>query len=360
MNHPSASAAAFPTFTSQYVETEINSERIGVTLWDSEGLETNVVDIQIQKVASFIESKFEDTFNEENQVARAPGFRDTHIHCVILVLDPLRLDINIAANQKATDINGLKAKANSFAKGCPEPSLNGLDENLDINVFHGLKGKTTIVPIIAKADTITSSHMLHLKRAVWASLRKNGLETLEALSQEDDDDFDTASNKDDNNGIDEVDEDVVGHAGNEGDKFSVTSVLDSPSDSDSEFSASDFDLAKPGKPSKASPARTHSSPTFTPNVPIGIPSLPLSIISPDPYEPEVVGRNFPWGFADPMNAEHCDFVRLKERVFIEWRADLKEASREIWYEGWRTSRLNKKARREGAFIGDTRTQVWAR
>jgi septin family protein len=71
------------------------------------------------------------------------------------------------------------------------------------------------------------------------------------------------------------------------------------------------------------------------------PFLPLSIISPDPYEPDVIGRKFPWGFADPYNAEHCDFVKLRESVFSEWRSELREASRDQWYEGWRTNRLQK-------------------
>ena len=355
---PTASAANFPNFPSHSVETEIQGEKIGVTLWDSEGLEANVVDIQIQKLASFIESKFEETFNEENQVARAPGFRDTHIHCVFHILDPARLDANLAASQKATTINGVKAKANSFAKGRPEPPPSGLDENLDLNVMRGLRGKTTVVPVIAKADTITSAHMVHLKRAVWESLRKNGLENLEGLSQEDDDDgSDTASENDGGNGAAENNHNSA-QMGSEGDKFSMTSVLDSPSDTDSEFSASDFDLAKPGKPAKTARTRTPSNQPAT-RATAEPPILPLSIISPDPFEPDVVGRKFPWGFADPLNAEHCDFVKLRDSVFTEWRAELREASRELWYEGWRTSRLNKKARRDGAFLGDARIQVWA-
>lgn len=342
-----------------------------MTLWDSEGLESNVVDIQIQDMATFIESKFEDTYNEESKVARAPGFLDTHIHCVFLVLDPVRLDANIAAARKTNELNGVKAKANSFAKGRQEATPGGLDENLDLNLLRGLKGKTTVVPIIGKADTITSTHMKHLKGAVWESLRKNGLETLEALSQDDEEDEDDATlESDGRNGFNERDEDAIyktghtngrNHSRNEEDKFSVTSHLDSASDSSSTFSASEFDLAKPGKPSKPTPVRTSSSPTV-PIVPVEPPVLPLSIISPDPYEQEVIGRRFPWGFADPMNAEHCDFVKLKQRVFTEWRSDLREASRELWYEGWRTSRLNKKARRDGGFVGSTgsiMTQVWA-
>ena len=86
----------------------------------------------------------------------------------------------------------------------------------------------------------------------------------------------------------------------------------------------------------------------TPNPSAGssdeIPFLPMSVISPDSYEPGVVGRRFPWGFADPYNTEHCDFVRLKDAVFSEWRAELREASREVWYEGWRTSRLRRRDR----------------
>lgn len=311
------------------------------------------MDLQLQNMTTFVESKFEDTFNEESKVARAPGFRDTHIHCVFLVLDPGRLDANIAAGRKASEINGVKAKANSFVRGRPERSISGLDDNLDLNVLRALKGKTTVVPVIAKADTITSAHMAHLKRAVWDSLKSNGLETLEAIAQNNDDEgTDTSSESPKNNNLDERDDKI------EGDKFSMTSVLSSSSDSSSAFSASDFDLAKPGKPSKFSSVRTPSSPTVPTPPPAEPPALPLSIISPDPYETDIIGRKFPWGLADPMNAEHCDFVKLKQTVFTEWRGDLRDASRELWYEGWRTSRLNKKARRDGGLVGDART-VWA-
>ena len=324
-----------------------------------------MVDLQLKDITTFIESKFEDTFTEESKVARAPGFRDTHIHCTFLILDPRRLDANIAAHIKANDISGVKAKANSFRKTRPEPTPSGLDENLDLNVLRALKGKTTVVPIIAKADTITSAHMAHLKRAVWDSLKKNGLDTLEALEQddEDDDSDDTSTLEGRDQKLDERDEDEalgVNHMGatnnhpGEEDKFSMTSHLDSASDESSEFSASDFDLAKPGRPAHSTNIGTTSDPRIasssSPSPPTKTndpPRLPMSIISPDPYEPEIVGRRFPWGLADPLNSEHCDFNRLKTAVFTDWISDLRLASREDCYEGWRTSRLNKKARRNG-------------
>lgn len=324
-----------------------------------------MVDLQLKEITTFIESKFEETFTEESKVARAPGFRDTHIHCVLLVLDPARLDANIAAAQIANAINGVKAKANSFHQSKPERFPNGLDENLDLNVLRALKGKTTVVPIISKADTITSTHMAHLKRAVWDSLKTNNLETFEALEQpEDDDESETLPNS---TKFDERDEDSLNKTTNnttinEEDKFSVTSVLNSPSGSDSTFSASDFDLAKPPRASKLLPERAASSHGRPSSMAAENSTLPLSIISPDPFEPGVVGRKFPWGFADPYNAEHCDFTKLKEMVFTEWRGDLREASRELWYEGWRTSRLNKKMRRNGTIslaVNDTINNAWA-
>ena len=83
-----------------------------------------------------------------------------------------------------------------------------------------------------------------------------------------------------------------------------------------------------------------TSTSATENLMTNVEFLPLSVISPDSYEPGAIGRKFPWGFADPFNAEHCDFLRLKEAVFSEWRGELRESSREIWYENWRTSRLS--------------------
>ncbi|KAL8719966.1 MAG: hypothetical protein Q9225_003114 [Loekoesia sp. 1 TL-2023] len=333
------STVGYPNFTPHYLETSIGTERIGVTLWDSQGLERNVVDLQLREMSSFVESKFEDTFTEENRVARTPGFRDTHVHCVFLLLDPARLDANIAAAKKAEAVSGAKVNGNSFAMQRPAITSGGLDENLDLQVMRVLKGKTTVVPVVAKADTITTAHMAYLKRTVWDSIKRAKL-----------DDYDTIGLGENAEEEPSEEEQMDGKAGPpaEEQKLSDTSHLDSPSDSDASFSSADFDPGKPPKRPGIRHSRTPSSPVsvpMRPQAPAEIPYLPLSVISPDLYEPDVQGRKFPWGFADPYNAEHCDFVRLKEMIFSEWRGDLREASREIGYEGWRSSRLNRQSAR---------------
>lgn len=303
-------------------------ERIGVTLWDSQGLEKKFVDLQLREMASFLESKFEETFTEEQKVVRAPGVRDTHIHCVFLILDPTRLDTNLAYSRK------LRQQATKYDEAVHLTGI--LDEDLDIQVLRTLQGKTTVIPVISKADTITASHMSMLKRAVWDSLKQAKLDPLEALNIADDDD----EEKD----FDERDEDAYLQSDNDIDDKDDSDLIDNLIDRSSDGEPEMHDSTPPTSPPKdAKSHRRSMSGTLAAASNDELPFLPLSIISPDSYEPGIVGRRFPWGFADPYNQEHCDFVRLKDAVFTEWRAELREASREVWYEGWRTSRLKKRA-----------------
>lgn len=314
------------TFESHYLETEIDGERIGLTLWDSEGLEANVVDLQLREMSSFVEKKFEETFNEEMKVMRSPGVQDTHIHCTFLILDPARLDKNILTAKQAPQ-NGYSKTGRQSGSRMP----GGLDEDLDLQVLRTLQGKTTIVPVISKADTITTAHMAYLKKTVSDSLRAANIDPLEALDLEDSEDLR------DNDRLDEETEDEDADEGGD---------ANGSSDSDGIIPTS-----KPPTPPNASPQSTSTSKRSSsirhhkrtmsnePLTPDEAPYLPLSIISPDMYDPGTIGRKFPWGFADPYQETHCDFVRLKEAVFSEWRSELREASRELWYEGWRTSRL---------------------
>ena len=288
----------------------------------------------------FLERKFQDTLTEENKVIRSPGVRDTHIHCVFLLLDPTRLDANIATRLQVNALNG----DSSYSKNSP-PNSGALEELFDLHVLRTLQGKTTVIPLISKADTITSAHMAHLKRAVYDSLERNNLDTLAALGLDDGETLDDQSDTAEPNGREQPPHFVQGHDRS----VSNTSHLDSPTDSETSFSASNFDLAHPSKNSrKPSPSAVYGNGngTAAAAATTKIPYLPMSVIAPDLYEPDVVGRKFPWGFADPNNEEHCDFRKLKDLVFSDWRAELRDASREQWYEGWRSERLNRQSEKE--------------
>ncbi|KAJ5668294.1 uncharacterized protein N7477_006864 [Penicillium maclennaniae] len=317
--------STYEGFTSQYLETEIDGERVGLTLWDSNGLERNVVDIQMRGVTGFLESKFEETLAEEMKVVRSPGARDTHIHCTFLLLDPVHLDENIAAAERA---------ANGTPKASDSPVVGVLDQNLDLQVLRTILGKTTIVPVISKADTITAAHMGYLRKAVWNSLKKANIDPLEILTLEDQDEYTSSESADEDSIVDvptpteETETTEPAEADDETKEDQEDKVTDAENDNQTI------------PPVPASPASLKSNGSGSAN-----PHVPFSILSPDPHSlasgEEPVGRRFPWGFADPYNAEHCDFVRLKESVFSEWRSELREASRVVWYERWRTNRLNR-------------------
>ena len=167
--------------------------------------------------------------------------------------------------------------------------------------------------------------MTYLKKTVWDSLRKASLDPLEALGL-DDPESDSPRNS---NRIDEGDEEdsEAGEAKGSGDDFPIQSPDPASSPNSKRLSSGSV---RRHRAAESGDKELQSN---------EVPYFPLSVLSPDIYEPGLIGRKFPWGFADPMNPEHCDFVRLKEAVFSEWRGELREASRELWYEGWRTSRL---------------------
>ena len=302
-------APASGNFAPHFMETEIDNERIGLTLWDSEGIEKNLVDLQLRELTAFLESKFEETFAEEMKVVRSPGVQDTHIHAVFFVLDPTRLDRTMADSQRQ-NTNGVHGSART---------AGALDEDIDLQILRSLHRKTTVIPVIAKADTITTKHMSALKKSVWDCIKKADLDPLEALGLDEDSD----------GRIEEEDEEELEEQGNEADTVDeageAQNLASSPSSSPNQKRLSNQSLRR----HKAQEEAREDE----------IPFLPLSIISPDLYEPETIGRQFPWGFADPYNDQHCDFTRLKDAVFSEWRGELREASREQWYEGWRTNRL---------------------
>lgn len=307
-------------FIPHFIESEIDGERIGVTLWDSEGLEKNVVDLQLREMSSFLESKFEDTFAEEMKVVRSPGVQDTHIHAAFLILDPARLDRNIASAKAFA--------ANGNGKYRPDTRIVGsLDEDLDLQVLRTLQGKTTVIPVVAKADSITTKHMNVLKKAVYDSLKKAHLDPLQVLGLEDDDyDSPPSSSRIPEEPESQDEDDQSGEEEAEGDE-------------EEELPNQGNEPTSSPRQSVTSARRSRTGDELKEDE---IPYIPMSIISPDIYEPEVLGRKFPWGFADPNNEDHCDFLRLKDSVFGEWRNELREASREQWYEGWRTSRLKQR------------------
>lgn len=287
-------------FKAHFIESEIDGERVGVTLYDSKGLERHLVDLQLREMTTFIESKFQETFLEEQKVQRAANSKDTHIHVVLLLLDPARLEFNHVTSESA--MNG----KNSFVN--MSRLLGILDEDLDISVIRALQGKTTIIPVISKADTVSTAHMTFLKRTVWDAFKAIKFDPLQSLDLD-------------------------------GDDFSDE---DADNARDSSIYGDSLDGQHPTERNGNGRVNGARAGNIRTSANAELPLLPFSVLSPDVYDAGVIGRRFPWGFADPYNRDHCDFPKMKDSIFSDWRDELRDASRTRWYEGWRTSRLNRR------------------
>ncbi|CAD0109516.1 unnamed protein product [Aureobasidium uvarum] len=303
-------------FESSYIETDIEGERIGVTLWDSQGLEKSIIDLQLRDLASFVESKFEETFNQESRVVRTPGVKDTHIHCVLLLLDPARLD----STMRSTDHSSTKKVSGAE------------DEALDLDVIRALEGKTTVIPVVAKADTLTAAHMAHLKRMIWSNIKYAKLDPLQALDLDDEDEDESPDSNDSELSLSDYENPPVARS-------PPRKVTEDTNAEDSDTVAHSFPVRKSSR-AILGPVSSKRADSCTP-APEEL-FLPFSILSPDSHtSPGALTRVFPWGEADPCNPAHCDYIRLRECVFGDWRSDLRVTSREKWYENWRTSRLKR-------------------
>ncbi|POS84974.1 hypothetical protein EPUL_004477 [Erysiphe pulchra] len=299
------------SFEKHYIETTIDKDRINLTLWDSKGLEKKNIKQQLQEIVTFIEGKFEDTFREELKIIRTPiSSQDTHIHVVFLLLDPLSIEQSMNTSKSATLhdswLNG-KSEYSTF-------DLAGrIEEDVEIEILRALQGKAIVLPIISKADMITSAHMASLKKNIRQKLWRANLDPLDAFETEDDDNDSLKTPNTTDIGSDVEAYDGIRSPRNYG---TVTSKIKSP------------------KPSIKSSDQTDKSANYLENS-----TLPFSIINPDLYEPDIIGRRFPWGLADPLNGEHCDFIHLKNMVFYEWREELREVCWNFLYENWRTNRF---------------------
>ena len=180
---------------------------------------------------------------QETKVQRSQKHLDTHIHCALYMIDPTSPHYHYSLH-------------------------HGLDA-LDIHILSRLSRITTVIPIISKADTCTTSRMTNLKSLISQSIRQQNLRLTSFLSEGDSYDDDS---------IEEMDE---------------------------EGSTENMDLGDDL-------------------------TLPLSILSPDYTETTVEAkdslihvRNYPWGHADALNPLHCDYLKLRELIFVDWRRELK-------------------------------------
>jgi len=146
------------------VEMKEGGVRLRLTVVDTPGFGDAVDNTDCWKpVIEYIDSQFEEYLNAESKVYRTP-FPDDRVHCCLYFIAP--------------------------TGHCLKP--------LDIEFMKRLHNKVNIVPVIAKADTLTQEECSKFKKKILKEIEENdiGIYKFPELGGEDDEDVAAVSMKD--------------------------------------------------------------------------------------------------------------------------------------------------------------------
>jgi len=163
-------------------------------------------------------------------------------------------------------------------------------KQLDIEVMRRLHTKVNLIPIIAKADTLTDVEVLQFKQRV-----RDGFVFLHLSHDQ---------------SFTQVLSDIAYHN---------IQIFQAPTyeNEDEETIAEAEEIA--GK-------------------------IPFAVVGSDSFIETadgrtVRGRVYPWGIVEVDNEEHCDFVKLRQMLVRTYMEELREYTNDVLYENWRTEKL---------------------
>ncbi|XP_022786669.1 septin-7-like isoform X2 [Stylophora pistillata] len=146
------------------IEMKEGGVRLRLTVVDTPGFGDAVDNTDCWKpIIEYIDNKFEEYLNAESRVFRSP-FPDDRVHCCLYFIAP--------------------------TGHCLKP--------LDIEFMKRLHNKVNVVPVIAKADTLTHDECTKFKKQILKEIEENdiGIYRFPDLGGDDDDDVAAVSMKD--------------------------------------------------------------------------------------------------------------------------------------------------------------------
>ncbi|XP_066904218.1 septin-7 isoform X1 [Halyomorpha halys] len=199
-----------------------------------------------QPITDYIESRYEEYLNEESRVNRKSQTVDTRVHCCLYFI---------------------------------APSGHGL-KPLDVEFMQRLHDKVNIIPIIAKADTMTPEECNHFKKQILNEVAQHQIK-----------------------------------------------IYDFPDEV--------LPPAAVGAASNGSGAGTVDR-KLRERIPMAVVGS-NTIVEVDGKK--LRGRKYPWGVAEVENLEHCDFIALRNMLICTHLQDLKDVTDSVHYENYRCRKL---------------------
>ncbi|KAJ3299181.1 hypothetical protein HK104_009785 [Borealophlyctis nickersoniae] len=225
------------------VDMEEDGIKLSLTIVDTPGFGDNINNEgSFHDILAYIEKQFDTILAEESRIKRNPKFQDNRVHAVLYFI---------------------------------APTGHSLRE-IDIEFMRRLGPRANVIPVIAKADSMSPPELAAFKKKVMEDIAYYKIPIYNFPYDEEEDDEDT---------IDENDE--------------LRALL------------------------------------------------PFAVVG---SEDEAIvngrrvrGRQYPWGFVDVDNPQHCDFSKLRFMLLSSHLQDLKEITHDHLYEQYRTEKLSKDA-----------------
>ncbi|CEQ39177.1 SPOSA6832_00698, partial [Sporobolomyces salmonicolor] len=227
-----------------------------------------------------IEARFDAYLEQENRVNRQKMV-DNRIHACLYFIEPTGHSCAFSPCSRVHPI---------------DPPLSPLRrlKPVDIEFMRRLHTKVNLIPIIAKADTMTDDEVLQFKARILSDIAHHHIDIYQAPQYEQEDEETLAENE----------EIIVG-------------VL----------RASLFDSSQPDPPLLL-PQR---------KIPFAVVGSDAVVATPDGRQ--VRGRAYPWGTIEVDNEDHCDFVKLRQMLIRTHMEELKEHTNNTLYENYRSEKL---------------------
>ncbi|WVQ71908.1 hypothetical protein IAR50_001450 [Cryptococcus sp. DSM 104548] len=280
-------------------------------LGHGEGVKAKERERGVKGLLRILEERFKYTLREESKVQRRVGADEGLVHLVLYLIDA-RAVLRPEEAQKPTqdvdwscmglfDDEGLQdpdheqteTETNTFGPKLP---------SIEIDIIDRLSKRANVLPILSRTDSLTVSELEAVKAAVQRDLSAAFSKTP-------------------------------------GRGFGVFGS-DEESLSDS-IKEEDMQVDQPD-PRPPTPNSIHSTATLS------APGLPWSIFIPSPSVPggaevQAGARQFPWGTASVLDPEHSHFGLLLDNILGEYTKVLRNKTREVLYENFRTERLLAKS-----------------
>ncbi|KIK52068.1 hypothetical protein GYMLUDRAFT_64471 [Collybiopsis luxurians FD-317 M1] len=170
---------------------ESRYDRVLFSVIDSPGLDFSEgrelkLERQLQNVIKYIDAQYADSMNEESKVVRT-NKGDQHIHLCIYLIDPS--SILTLAERKAKSSLPTKTRSETTVSYrnppdlIPDTSSESDDEEspltmspAEIRVIRRLAARCNVLPVIAKADSLTDDALVGAKEAIRRSLAEAGID----------------------------------------------------------------------------------------------------------------------------------------------------------------------------------------